>query len=290
MKRSGHIEKVKYELTTAFEMVDMGLISFYLGLKVERNCQNKILKLSQPIYIDKILAKYHLNQVKPCNTPMKEAILLPNKGPEASQANRKRYQGMTGSLIFSIVETRPDIAFATSVVSRFAKNLSQQHTKAVKTIMRYLKATKTVGIMYGNGEGSGDLIIKGYSDSNWAGDHATRKSTSGFIFMLNDGPVSWCLKRQATVALSSTEAKYVALTLITKEVTWLRLLLIEVGLLDKDGQYAKIKVTKNTRTKQIRDNAAGQEGEVPSSRTLTSIAALTALANPSTLLPLKGNN
>ncbi len=195
VKGSGHIEKVKHELATAFEMVDMGPISFYLGLKVERNRQNKTLKLSQPAYIDKILAKYHLDQAKPCNTPMKEPILLPNEGPEASQANRERYQGMTGSLMFSMVETRPDIAFATSVVSRFAKNPSRQHTEAVKTIMRYLKATRTVGITYGNGESSGDLIIKGYSDSDWAGDHATRKSTSGFIFMLNGGPVSWCSKR-----------------------------------------------------------------------------------------------
>ncbi len=121
---------------------------------------------------------------------MKKAILLPNKGPKFSQANREHYQGMTGSLMFSMVETRPDIAFATSVVSRFAKNQSQQHIKAVKTIMRYLNATRTVEITYGNSEGSGDLIIKGYSDSDWAGDHATRKSTSGFIFILNGSPVS----------------------------------------------------------------------------------------------------
>ncbi len=189
-----------------------------------------------------------------------------------------------------MVETRPDIAFATSVVSQFIKNPSQQHTEVVKTIMRYLKVTRTIRITYGNDESSGNLIIKGYSDSYWAGDHATKKSTFGFIFMLNGGPVSWYPNRQATVALSSTEAEYMALTLTAKEATWLRLLLTEVGLLDKDGQYAEIKVTKSIRTEQIRDDVAGQEEEVPSSRTLTSIAALTTPANPSTSLPLKGNN
>ena len=117
--------------------------------------------------------------------------------------------------------------------------------------MRYLKATKTVGITYGGGEGGDNLTIRGYSDSDWAGDHATRKSTSGFIFMLNGGPVSWCSKRQATVALSSTEAEYVALTLAAKEATWLRLLLTKIGLLDEDGQYAVIKVAQSTGTKQI---------------------------------------
>ncbi len=89
VKGLGHIEKEKHKLATAFEMVDMGPISFYLDLKVKRNRQNKTLKLSQPTYIDKILAKYHLDQAKPCNTLMKEVILLPNKGLEANQADRE---------------------------------------------------------------------------------------------------------------------------------------------------------------------------------------------------------
>lgn len=126
--------------------------------------------------------------------------------------------------------------------------------------MQYLKATRTIRIAYGGEEG-GDLIIKGYSDSDWAGDHATRKSSSGFIFMLNGGLVSWCSKRQATVALSSTEAEYVALTFAAKEATWLRLLLIDIGLLDEEGQYAEIKVTQGSiGAEQIQADAAGQMG------------------------------
>ena len=227
-KNSGVIGRVKEELTAAFEMVDMGPISFYLGLKVNRDREKKTIKLSQPAYINKILSKFHLAKSNTSNTPMKESPLIPSEG-EATPAERERYQGMTGSIIFSMVETRPDIAFATSVVSRFAKNPSYQHIEAVKTILRYLKATRETGITY-KGEQGGDLIIKGYSDSDWASDHSTRKSTSGYIFMLNGGPVSWCLKRQ-TVALSSTEAVYVALTLVSKVATWLRPLLTELGLL-----------------------------------------------------------
>ena len=220
VKGSRVIEQVKKELAAAFDIVDMGSISFYLGLKVEKNPIKKILKLSQPAYIDKILAKYHLDQAKPCNVPIKKGILLPNEGPEASQAEREQYQGMTGSLMFSMVETRPDIAFATSVISRFAKNSSRQYTEAVKTIMRYLKAIRSVGITYGGeNRGGRDLTIKRYSDSDWPGDHATKKSTSGFVFILNGGPVNWCAKRQATIALSLIEAKYVALTFAAKEAT-----------------------------------------------------------------------
>lgn len=160
--------------------------------------------------------------------------------------------------------------------------------------MRYLKATKTVGITYGGNEG-GDLTIRGYSDSDWAADHTTRKSTSDFIFMLNGGPVSWCSKRQATVALSSIEAEYVALTLAAREATWMRLLLTEIGLLDEDGQCAMIKVAKGSPgTEQIKADAAGQEGEVVN--TLTSNAPLTASSTSNTTstaptpLSLKGDN
>ncbi len=123
---------------------------------------------------------------------------------------------MTGSIMFSMVETKPDISFATSVASRFAKNLGHQHTEAVKTILRYLKSSRDRGITYG---GRDKLLVEGYSDSDWAGDKDSRKSTSGFIFMLNGEPVSWCSKKQPTVALSSTEAEYIALTLAAKEAT-----------------------------------------------------------------------
>lgn len=86
VKRLGNIKIVKLELATAFEITDIGLISFYLELKVKRNQAKKTLKLLQPAYIDKILAKYYLNKAKLCNTPMKEGISLPNKGSKAGQA------------------------------------------------------------------------------------------------------------------------------------------------------------------------------------------------------------
>ncbi len=89
VKELGHIEKVKLELTAAFEMADIGSISFYLRLKIERNRAKKMPKLSQPAYIDKILAKYHLDQAKPCYTPMKKGIPPLNEGSEASQAKRE---------------------------------------------------------------------------------------------------------------------------------------------------------------------------------------------------------
>ncbi len=185
---------------------------------------------------------------------------------------------MTGSLIFSMVETRPDIAFATSITSRYAKNPSHQHTEAVKTILRYMKGSKHRGITYGGQE---KLLVEGYSDSDWAGDLKSRKSTSGFIFMLNSGPVSWCSKRQPTVALSSTEAEYIALTLAAKEATWIRLLLTELGLLQHDKEHALIKVSeRNTSVHQIYQKLnIGREGEDEPGG-----------ASKPIVIPLKGDN
>ncbi len=151
-KESGIIQRVKTELTASFSMSDLGPISFYLGLRIDRDRERRTIKLSQPAYIEKVLEKFHLNKANPVNTPMKESIPLSQREEgEASPSEKERYKGMTGSLMFSMVETRPDIAFATSLVSRFAKNPSNQHTEAVKTILKYLKGSKHRGITYGGG-------------------------------------------------------------------------------------------------------------------------------------------
>lgn len=114
----------------------------------------------------------------------------------------------------------------------------------VKTILKYLKGSKDQSIVYSGGT----LNIKGYSDSDWAGDKDSRKSISGYVFILNGSPVSWCSKRQPTVAFSSTEAEYIALTLAAKEATWLRLLLTELGLIQADNQHAKIHIRQENNS------------------------------------------
>ena len=141
-KDSGMIKWIKLELTFAFSIIDIGPISFYLGLKVQRDRENQTIKLSQPAYINKILNKFHLDKAHTVNTPMKETVLLKQKiEGEASSSEKEHYKGMTGPFIFSMVETRPDIAFATFVASCFVKNLGHQHTEVVKTILQYLKGS-----------------------------------------------------------------------------------------------------------------------------------------------------
>ena len=153
--------------------------------------------------------------------------MLPSDAP-ISDLEKAKYSAKVGSIIYTMVETRIDIVFATSMVSRFAKNLSSEHFNAIDQILRYLARSCERGIIFG---GEKELKLVGYSDSDWAGDHADRKSTSGFVFMLNGGPISYASRKQAVVALSSTEAEYVALSLAAREATWLRLLFTELGLL-----------------------------------------------------------
>lgn len=142
-----------------------------------------------------------------------------------------------------------------------------------------MKGSRERGVTYG---GHDKLLVEGYSNSDWAGDKESRKSTSDFVFILNGGCVSWCSKRQPTVALLSTEAEYITLTLAAKEATWLRLLLTELGLLQPNKQHALIKVSKgNTCAKKIHGNKV-QDIERGGGNKSNS--------DKSIVIPLKGNN
>ena len=189
-KNSDMIARVKSKLASACSMVDIGPISFHLGLKIERDQGKRAIKLLQPAYIDKIFSRFHFDKANAVAIPMnKSAILKTKTEDQASKAERERNQRMIGSIMFLMVETRPDVTLATSVTSRFAKPPGHQHMEEVKTILKYLKRTRDRGITYG-GLDQEDFLVKSYSDSDWTSDKESRKLTSGFIFMLNNGPVS----------------------------------------------------------------------------------------------------
>lgn len=165
----------------------MESISFYLGLKVERNCQKRIIKLSQLLYIQMIFTKYHLDKANSINTPIKEIILRPNLSTKVTKTKKKRYQEMTSLLIFSMVKIWSNITFIIAVIAWFTKNLSHIYIKVVKTIFCYLKWLINCDIIY---SGKKNLFSKDYSRFNWANDRKSQKLTSSFIFIVNRGLVS----------------------------------------------------------------------------------------------------
>ncbi len=197
-----------------------------------------------------------------------------------------------------MVETQIDIAFVTSMISCFVKNPGLDHFNTVNQILRYLASSLKKGITF---RGESELNLIRYSDSDWAGDHADRKSTSRFVFTLNGGLLSYDSKKQAVVALSSTETEYIALSLIVREATWLRLLLTELGLLRPDQQFAEIRVHESNKyvdailstTEQYRrlDNRreiTHKQESLPQIRVIPNLSDI--IQSSSTPITLKGDN
>jgi len=129
------------------------------------------------------------------------------------------YREAIGSLMYLMIGTRPDLAFCVAKLAQYCESPKQKHWTAVKRVLRYVSGTKHFSLTYEAG------LAYGYCDSDWAGDVKDRKSTSGYIFMMCGGPVSWSSRKQTVVATSSCEAEYIALSYCCKEAIWLRRLI-----------------------------------------------------------------
>ena len=186
---------------------------------------DRILHLSQTQYIQKILANHGMESCNPTSTPADPHIRLEKSDPafEATQGEKMKYQSAVGSLMYAMLGTRPNIAYAVSKVSQFSMNPNSTHWIAVKRIFRYLAGTPNRGLYYGV-----TGTATGFTDADWGGSD-DRKSIGGYTFLLNGSTISWNSKKQSTVALSSTEAEYMALTQAVKESIWLQVLLSDLG-------------------------------------------------------------
>ena len=220
------MKSVKDSLKLQFKIKDMGELHYYVGVCIVQDVKNKQVHLHQGQYIEKMLEKYRQTEAKPVSTPADLNVKLQKEDGFSRPVDATSYQSMVGSLLYAAIATRPDIAQAVGVVSKFCANPTQTHLTAAKRILRYLKATAYLGLSYKKCA-NGNLI--GYSDADWAGDIDDRHSTSGNVFSFACGAVSWLSKKQATVALSTAEAEYVALSTATQEAIWLRRLLADVG-------------------------------------------------------------
>ena len=173
--------------------------------------------------------------------------------------NVQVYQQAVGCLTYLSTATRPDIAVAVNSLSKYMSSPSKDHWVGVKRVLRYLKGALNFGLRFSFNGKNPEMF--GFSDADWAGDVDTRRSTSGYIFQIGNSAVSWSSKMQATVAKSTTEAEYIALSQATQEAVWLRCLLFDLGYstdsptsIYEDNQGA-IELSKNqkfhNRTKNI---------------------------------------
>ncbi|MCO5580831.1 hypothetical protein L7F22_034704 [Adiantum nelumboides] len=227
--------QIKQELSTAFRMTDGGDLSYILGMEIRRHRPSRTLHLSQKKFAGDILGKFHLRKTCTCITPLPsnyKAFLGGPKNTKSSWVKSSRassYRSMLGSIRYLITCTRPDIAFASGLLSRFMHNPSQHHALLAARLLHYIAQTKNLGITFGKHH-SNPLCVEGYSDADWASEKETCLSTGGYIFTLSEGAVSWKSKRQQTVSLSSCEAEYKAVTDAAKEALWLGNLLEELGV------------------------------------------------------------
>ncbi|KAH9704344.1 hypothetical protein KPL70_011418 [Citrus sinensis] len=292
----GVLTTIKSWLAKQFDMKDLGEASYILGIKLLRDRKNKTLALSQAVYIDKILARFSMENSKTGLLPFRHGITFskdqsPKTSEEIERMRQVPYAEAVGSLMYAMLCTRPGICFAVGMISRYQSNPGPEHWTAVKHIMKYLKRTKNYMLVYSGDE----LIPVGYTDSDFMSDKDSRKSTSGYVFTLGSGAISWRSVKQSCIADSTTEAEYVAASEAAKEAVWLRKFLQDLEVVpavtaplklfcDNSGAVAQSKEPRNHKKQKhierkyhlIRDIV--QRGDVE----VTQIASQQNLADPFT--------
>ncbi|KAG2791160.1 hypothetical protein PC112_g24363 [Phytophthora cactorum] len=236
------ISRTKNDLKTRFEMTDSGKCVFVLGIELVDGPDGSVT-MCQRRYVDDILKRFGMDECKAVVSPVDMSTrLVPS---DAVTKVNAPFREAVGTLMHLMTATRPDIAYAVGYVSRFMENPQEEHWVAVKRIFRYLQGTKTHGICFKPGD---NIDFRGYSDADWAGDLADRKSTSGYMFMLMGAPVSWGSKKQSSVSLSTSEAEYIALSLAIQEVKWIHRLLCEIlTVTNETGPELKIREDNQTQ-------------------------------------------
>ena len=232
-KTDEEMQQVKQLLQSQFKMKDMGELHYCLGISIKQDKAGKTLEMHQKQYLLKMLEKYNLQDAKPVSTPADSNVRLRKDDNVSKAVDSVMYQSIVRSLLYAAVATRPDISQAVGVVSKFSSKPSEAHLTAVKRILRYLKGSLDITLQYRKTEDGSSLI--GYSDADYAGDLDDRHSTSGNLFLISNGPVSWLSKKQPIVTLSTCEAEYVALSTATQEAVWIKRLLSDFHVSQKQA-------------------------------------------------------
>lgn len=230
------IDNLKVEMMKNFKMKDLGLISYYLGISVNQNLLENTVTLSQSNYLENVLKRFDMYECKNVSTPMDNNFnyddLLKEKSESLEIENKCRK--LIGCIMYAMLGSRPDLCNSISILSRYQNYASNDLLLCLKRVLRYIKGTIDLKLVYKKNLNS--ELIKGFVDADWGGDTITRKSTTGYCFQIFDCTVSWCSKQQSCVALSSTEAEYIALSQCVSEACWFKNLLIELNILNDKNE------------------------------------------------------
>lgn len=210
-------------LGRGFDIKDLGSLHYFLGLQVHTFPHG--LHLNQVKYAHDLLSKHDLLFSKPVSTPMSAKLSL-NSTDGLLLDNPTEFRTIVGALQYLTV-TRPDIAYAVNSISQYMSQPRHPHLVAVKRILRYIKGTLGHGLLFVPQRQP--VTLSAFSDADWAGCPESRRSTSGYLVYLGSNLISWCSKKQPTIARSSAESEYRSLAHASAETTWLAYLLYELG-------------------------------------------------------------
>jgi hypothetical protein len=223
---SAAVKETKEALGAVFDIWDLGEANLFLGMVIERNRVNKTLKLIQKRNIKDLLAEHGMAGAKARATSMSPAE-KPTREGEELDVSAFPYSHLIGTLLCIANCTRPDISQAVGDLSRFMSRPTQDQWKMARAVLSYLAGTPEVGLSFDGTEG---LKLREFCDADYAGDIDMRRSTTGYVFTLGGGAVSWASKCQPTMACSTVEAEYMAATFTTKEALWLKKLFADLNI------------------------------------------------------------
>jgi hypothetical protein len=218
--------KLKQEFMQKWECRDLGDVTEFLRMSIIK--ESSKVKIDQCAYLETVLERCGMQNCKTAATPL-PAGYMPEPVSQDTTINpelRSRYQTVIGSLLYLMLGTRPDIAFAVTKLAQYAARPSEDHLNKALYICRYLRGTSKYCLTYDGTSGEGLVAC---TDSDWASDHEQRRSQSGYFLKLAGGAISWTSRAQRTVALSSTEAEYMALSDCSRQVVWMHTLMGELG-------------------------------------------------------------
>jgi Reverse transcriptase (RNA-dependent DNA polymerase) len=245
--------EIKAKLMSTYTMKDLGAAQWVLGMKITRDRPNRLLTLSMESYVDKMLFDFHMVDAADAPTPEESSVRL-TRDDEAITSEQQEemvdrpYMELVGSLLYAATSIFFEISHSVTVLTRHMQRPGPKHWMAAKRVLRYLKSVKHLGITYGqrrDKEKKGSEIsslsissstlphtpmstVEVYCDADWAGDVDDRRSTSGILLLLDGAPIVWSSRKQATVALSTAEAEYMAMSAALQELKWMDALLNEI--------------------------------------------------------------
>ena len=255
------IKNLKSALSSEFGIKDEGDTRFFVGLEVSRDKLARQLKLNQPKFSNTVIERLNLQNTQDASTPLDTQAQKLHKGQcletgdEKAEMSKYPYRKLIGSLMYIMVSTRPDIAYALGLLSSFLSNSGKNHRDAAVRVARYIKATANVGLVF-SGHGTSDEPI-GYCDASYGEDIDNKRLTSGHVFVSHGAAICWKSRKQSSVAKSTVEAEYVEASQASSAAMFLSQLAKELGLqwkepamiLIRSDSQGVIALTANASTK-----------------------------------------